>query len=70
MAKRLNILTHVQQAEGMKALDRRCPQPGALAWISVPKPQPKEAVKPRVVISVGAPDRPDPPHPVRIVLVA
>ena len=69
MATKLNLLTFLQQVQGLAEVIRRCPQSQPLGWFALSAPSSKAIPLRRVAISIDARSLPDTPHPVRIIQV-
>jgi hypothetical protein len=69
MATKLNLLTFLQQVQGLAEVIRRCPRSQPLGWLALPAPSSKAIPRRRVAISIDARSLPDTPHPVQIIQV-
>jgi hypothetical protein len=69
MATKLNLLTFLQQVQGLAEVNRRYPRAQPLRWLELVSPSSKAILRRRVAISIDARNLEDTPNPVRIVLV-
>jgi hypothetical protein len=69
MATKLNLLTFLQQVQGLAEVTRRSPRAQPLGWLALPAPSSQAIPRRRVAISIDARNLQDTPYPVRIVQV-
>jgi len=69
MATKLNLLTFLQQVQGLAEVARRCPRAKPLGWLALPSSSSQAIPRQRVAILIDARNLQDTPYPVRIVQV-
>jgi hypothetical protein len=70
MATRLNILTCLQQAQGLAEVAYRCAQPRSLRLLTLRAPAPQTAAQSRLRVRIDVQNPHDTPYPVRIIYVS